>query len=148
MIDRHNRSDNLTGIRCAGVNIFQPNRIGRGDFSAQLMQIDTLRYMRAHRGDAVQALYAIAAAQERYRMVHGRYADRAGPAPPVGLGLAGSERGWYRLRIERADASGFIASARPIDGTPPASDEACRLFTIDALGTRGSVPAAPDTCWP
>ena len=103
---------------------------------------------RAHRGDAIQALYAMAAAQERYRMVHGRYADRAGPAPPVGLGLGTSERGWYRLRIERADATGFVASARPRHGTPPATDEACRLFTIDELGARGSSPAPADTCWP
>jgi type IV pilus assembly protein PilE len=104
--------------------------------------------MRAHRGDAIQALYAVAAAQERYRMVHGRYADQAGPAPPVGLGLAASERGWYRLRIERADATGFVASARPLRGTPPANDAACRLFTMDELGARGSSPAPPDTCWP
>lgn len=103
---------------------------------------------RAHRGDAIQALYALAAAQERYRMVHGRYADQAGPAPPVGLGLAASERGWYRLRVERADATSFVASARPLDGTPPATDAVCRLFTIDELGARGSAPAAPDTCWP
>ena len=103
---------------------------------------------RAHRGDAIQALYAVAAAQERYRMVHGNYADQAGPAPPVGLGLAASERGWYRLRIEHADATGFIASARPVDGSPPATDEDCRLFTIDELGRRGSSPALPEACWP
>jgi type IV pilus assembly protein PilE len=104
--------------------------------------------LRAQRSDAVQALYAVAAAQERYRMVYGRYADQAGPAPPVGLGLATSERGWYRLRIERADESDFVASARPAAGSPQAGDAACRLFTIDALGTRGSAPAAPESCWP
>lgn len=102
---------------------------------------------RAQRNDATAALYALAAAQERYRLVHGRYAGAAAPAPPVGLGLGASERGWYELRIERADASGFIASARPAPGSPQASDAECRLFTIDETGLRGSTPGAPGDCW-
>lgn len=104
--------------------------------------------LRAQRSDAMQALYAVAAAQERYRMVHGHYADQAAPAPPVGLGLATSERGWYQVRIERADATSFVATARPVAGSPQSRDTACRLFTIDALGTRGSAPAKAETCWP
>jgi type IV pilus assembly protein PilE len=104
--------------------------------------------LRAQRGDAVAALYAIAAAQERYRMVHGRYADQAGPAPPVGLGLATSERGWYRLRVEYADEVAFIASARPAERSPQAGDADCRVLTIDATGARGSAPAPPQQCWP
>ncbi len=102
---------------------------------------------RSQRGDATAALYALATAQERYRMVHGVYAAAAAPAPPVGLGFASSERGWYELRIEYADATRFTATARPRDGAPPASDADCRLFTIDQTGVRGSVPEGPDTCW-
>src|SRR5690606_19490313 len=52
---------------------------------------------RARRSEAAAALYALAAAQERYRLVHGRYAELAAPAPPVGLGLGRSGRGWYEL---------------------------------------------------
>lgn len=103
--------------------------------------------LRAQRSDAAAALYAVAAAQERYRLVHGRYAGVAAPAPPVGLGLGASERGWYELRIERADESGFLASARPASGSPQASDAECRLLTIDETGSRGSVPEAPGKCW-
>ena len=104
--------------------------------------------LKARRTDAVAALYAVAAAQERYRLVHGRYAGQAEPAPPVGLGLGASERGWYRLRIEQSDAVGFVASARPAEGSPQAGDADCRLLTIDATGERGSSPAPPRRCWP
>jgi len=102
---------------------------------------------RTYRGDATAALYALATAQERYRLVHGHYADQAAPAPPVGLGLAASERGWYELRIERADASSFLASARAAAGSPQAVDGECRLFTIDETGLRGSLPRDPERCW-
>lgn len=102
---------------------------------------------RTYRSDARAALHAVAAAQERYRLVHGRYADEAGPAPPVGLGFDRSERGWYALRIEHADATRFTASAQPEAGSPQAGDTDCRLFTIDETGARGSAPAGPELCW-
>jgi type IV pilus assembly protein PilE len=103
--------------------------------------------MRSYRADAAAALYALAAAQERYRLVHGRYADAAAPAPPVGLGLGRSERGWYELRVESADDTRFIASARPATGSPQARDPACRLLTINEAGMRGSAPGPPQQCW-
>jgi len=103
--------------------------------------------LRAQRSDATAALYALASAQERYRLVHGRYADAAAPAPPVGLGLSASERGWYELRVESADATRFTASARAAAGSPQAADTACRILTIDETGARGSTPAPTEECW-
>jgi type IV pilus assembly protein PilE len=103
--------------------------------------------LRTHRSDATAALYALAAAQERYRLVHGRYADAAAPAPPVGLGLGLSERGWYALEVESSSPSRFTASARAVPGSPQAADRACRILTIDETGKRGSAPEPPGTCW-
>lgn len=103
--------------------------------------------MRAQRDDGRAALYALATAQERYRLVHGRYASAAAPAPPEGLGLGASERGWYALRIESADGTSFSAAARPAPGSPQAADDECRVLTIDQAGRRGSSPAAPAACW-
>lgn len=103
--------------------------------------------LRAQRADATAALYALASAQERYRMVHGRYADAAAPAPPVGLGLSQSARGWYELRIESADATRFTATARPRSSSLQAADSRCRILSIDQAGQRGSTPAAPAECW-
>lgn len=103
--------------------------------------------MRAQRDDAKAALYALATAQERYRLVHGHYASAAAPAPPAGLGLGSSERGWYELRIESADAGHFRATARPAPGSPQSTDADCRVLSIDQAGRRGSAPGAPDKCW-
>lgn len=103
--------------------------------------------LRAQRSDATAALYALAAAQERYRLVHGRYADQAGPAPPAGLGFERSERGWYQLHIESADGTRFTASARPAAGSRQAADAACQVLTIDQAGLRGSTPAPVENCW-
>lgn len=103
--------------------------------------------MRSQRADAVAALYALASAQERYRMLHGRYADAAAPAPPVGLGLGLSARGWYELSIDSADATGFVATARALAGSPQAADTRCRILSIDQAGLRGSTPAAAAECW-
>jgi type IV pilus assembly protein PilE len=103
--------------------------------------------LRVQRADATAALHALATAQERYRLVHGRYASAAAPAPPLGLGLGLSERGWYELRIDQADTTGFRASARTAAGSPQAADAACVVFTIDQAGRRGSVPERPEICW-
>lgn len=103
--------------------------------------------LRAQRVDATTALYALATAQERYRLVHGRYADEAAPAPPVGLGLGQSERGWYELRIVHADATRFTATARAAAGSRQAADATCRILSIDETGARGSAPGAPQVCW-
>ena len=102
---------------------------------------------RSQRSDGQSALYALATAQERHRLVYGRYAEAAAPAPPVGLGLGLSARGWYELSIDHADATRFNASARPAAGSPRAGDGACRLLTIDESGLRGSAPEGPETCW-
>jgi type IV pilus assembly protein PilE len=103
--------------------------------------------LRANRSDAAAALHALAAAQERYRMVHGRYARDAGPAPPVGLGFDRSERGWYELRIESADATRYVATARAAPRSPQAADAACRILSINEAGERGSAPETPERCW-
>jgi type IV pilus assembly protein PilE len=103
--------------------------------------------LRTQRADATTALYALASAQERYRLVHGRYADQAAPAPPVGLGLGQSARGWYELRIAQADATRFTATARAAAGSRQAADTTCRVLSINETGARGSTPGAPETCW-
>lgn len=103
--------------------------------------------IRAQRDDARTALYALATAQERYRLLHGHYAAAAAPAPPAGLGLGLSAKGWYALRIESADATAFSAAARPAPGSPQGADEQCRVLTLDQAGRRGSAPAAPAVCW-
>ena len=102
---------------------------------------------RIGRSDATGALLTVALHQEAFYLETGRYASAVGPAPPAGLGLPGTERGWYRLELRDADAAGYRALAIPFAGSPQARDERCRGFSIDAAGRRDSWPSPPAVCW-
>jgi len=107
--------------------------------------------LRAHRVEAKSALLGLAAAQERFYLQHLRYATQfeLGMAPPDGLGIAtATAEGRYRLAIEAADASTFTASAAAAGAQR--DDLRCRVFAIDAHGTRSASDAAGDPashCW-
>ena len=103
--------------------------------------------LRAGRSDATVALLPLAAHQEAYYLETGRYASDPSRGPPAGLGLTGTERGWYRLEIRAADVAGYTAVAVPVRGSPQARDSRCQRFSIDATGRRGSAPAPPSVCW-
>ena len=111
--------------------------------------------LRAHRSEAMRALLALAAEQERYFLVTGRYADMLDAAPdsaPPGLRVAAtSETGRYTLGIERADESGFLAVASPAVGGPQVDDHDCARYAIDDAGRRTARDAAgrdsSERCW-
>jgi len=107
--------------------------------------------LRAHRTEAMSALLSLAAGQERFYLQHLRYAAplELGTAPPDGLGFASSTaEGRYQLAIEAADTATFTASATASGGQR--DDFQCRVFAIDAQGTRSASDAAGDPanhCW-
>jgi type IV pilus assembly protein PilE len=106
---------------------------------------------RVRRVEARSALLGLAAAQERFHLQHLRYAAQSelGTAPPAGLGIApATAEGRYRLSIDAADTATFTASAAA-SGTQQ-EDLQCRVFTIDARGTRSATDAAgapAHRCW-
>ena len=114
---------------------------------------------RANRADATTALLRIASAQEKHYLQNGRYAsgDELPAAPPAGLGIPRTERGYYRLAVEIPDgdaASGFLATATVQPGAAQADDHDCWVFAIDAQGRRsarthdgGSGAEVTDRCW-
>lgn len=108
--------------------------------------------LRGYRIEAVQALLAAAAEQEKYHLAHGHYGDRldavAGSDPP-GLPVASrTPRGRYRLAVEAADASAFRIVARV---TNERDDPLCPSLFIDESGRRGASDAAGNDstvkCW-
>lgn len=112
---------------------------------------------RARRLDATDALMRVAVLQERFHFESGRYA-RAGELavpPPEGLGVAGTERGYYQLRLRAPEgglSDGFTVEAiADLDG-PQAGDGQCRVLSVDSTGRRASESAGgQDTtkdCWP
>lgn len=112
---------------------------------------------RARRLDATDALVRVAVLQERFYFENGRYA-RAGEleaTPPAGLGVAGTEHGYYQLRLRALEgdfAGGFaIEAVADLEG-PQAGDDQCRVLSVDSTGRRASEDAngedSTDTCWP
>lgn len=95
---------------------------------------------RANRSDATAALLRIAAAQERFYLQNNRYAVNVGQmnaAPPGGLGILSTERGYYELNLESdVPEVDFTASATPLAGSNQADDTECWTFRIDERGLR------------
>ncbi|MDE0680447.1 MAG: type IV pilin protein [Gammaproteobacteria bacterium] len=112
---------------------------------------------RARRLDATDALVRVAVLQERFHFENGRYA-RAGELaapPPAGLGVAGTERGYYELRLQALEgdlSDSFAVEAVADPQGPQAGDDQCRVLSIDSTGRRASEntdgKASTDTCWP
>lgn len=108
--------------------------------------------LRGYRVEAVQALLAAAAEQEKFHLAYGHYGDLldavAGSEPP-GLPVASrTARGRYRLVIEAADASAFRIVALVANER---DDPLCPRMSIDESGRRGALDAAgrdsADKCW-
>jgi len=110
--------------------------------------------VRGYRAEAIQALLAIAAEQEKFHLDHGSYSDRLDAAPgdeTPGLPVASLTLGRrYRLAIELADASAFVAVARPQPGRGQ-DDPSCERISIDESGRREAMDRAGRNstarCW-
>jgi type IV pilus assembly protein PilE len=103
--------------------------------------------LRAQRTDAMSALLRVAAAQEKFYLQNNRYATDAelDDAPPAGLGIAGTERGWYDLATASVDQTrDFTVTATPAAGGPQASDSHCATFSLSSAGTKTATNA---DCW-
>jgi len=110
--------------------------------------------IRAQRSDATAALLRIAAAQEKFYLQNNRYAtsDEIAKGPPAGLGITGTEHGYYDLALDDAvdNTLGFSATATPKGGGAQATDHDCTSFTIDQAGKRGALKTKTDNtanCW-
>jgi type IV pilus assembly protein PilE len=112
--------------------------------------------LRANRTEARAALLALATAQEMFHLRCRRYAARldpqaAGDCETAALRLAGtSERGYYAITIEAADAEAWTALA-VASGLPQSADTRCRRFELNANGARRAIDATQRDssleCW-
>jgi type IV pilus assembly protein PilE len=109
--------------------------------------------VRSQRTDATSALLRIATAQEKFYLQNNTYAGNAvlDDDPPAGLGIDGSEHGWYTLSITAADATGWTAQAATVSSGPQGDDEDCQTFTLNDRGVRTATNSggatSTDTCW-
>jgi type IV pilus assembly protein PilE len=111
--------------------------------------------LRERRGDAVQALLALQAAQDQYFGEHARYASETQLAtePPAGLGISPRSRlGYYTITVQNSeDNLGYWATARVISAGDKSPDTRCVEMRIDQNGRRFAVDAAgvdrSADCW-
>jgi len=108
---------------------------------------------RAQRADATSALLRLATAQEKFFLQNNTYTLNTG-APPVGLGIAASDHGYYNLAVAAGGAGiglSYTATATPPGGSPQFDDTVCRNFAINEQGTRTATDSGGgDTtaeCW-
>jgi type IV pilus assembly protein PilE len=100
--------------------------------------------LRSRRADAVAALTRIQLAQEQYRALHGRYAERLDSL----RGAAGprSAEGLYELELQAAGGQRYEALARPRAGSAVDGDARCPVLRLQVDDGRASL--APNArCW-
>ncbi len=112
--------------------------------------------IRANRVDATSALLRLTANQERFYMQNNTYASNAqlAAALPAGLGIAGTDHGYYNLAIVAAGAGlavGYTASATVVPGESQGPDADCWTYTVNEMGLRAATTqgAVDNTavCW-
>lgn len=102
--------------------------------------------LRAHRSEAIEALMAAAAEQERFHLANGRYAELLAAdaeSPSAGLPLAAVTRGRrYRLSLRDAGPVDFTAIATALAEGSQGGDSRCAVFSVRADGRRAAFDAA------
>ncbi len=96
---------------------------------------------KSRRSDAMVALLEVQLAQERWRAGNPSYApdlETLGWISPL------SPDGYYRLRVEQADAVGFLVVAQPV-GVQQA--DRCGVFAVGADGPDDRRGYAGAECW-
>jgi len=111
--------------------------------------------LRIRRADAIGALLALQAEQDRFFGQNALYADAAALTrkPPGGLGLTSSSaHGFYAIELRTADDGlAYSATARPVARPDVEADTRCAQFSIDHLGMRRAIDDAGKErtadCW-
>lgn len=111
---------------------------------------------RANRTDATAALLRLAGTQERFYLQNNTYAsnDQLDDDPPGGLGINGTERGFYSLIVDADPAGldvGYTATATVVAGEDQEDDADCASFSVTSQGVRSAIDSGgldnTEECW-
>jgi len=96
---------------------------------------------KSRRSDAMAALAQVQLAQERWRAGNPRYAQ---DLEALGWSSPESPDGYYRLRVEQADARAFLVLAQP---TGVQQSDRCGVFATGVDGPDHREGYAGPDCW-
>ena len=96
---------------------------------------------KSRRSDAMAALAQVQLAQERWRAGNPRYTQ---DIEALGWSSPESPDGYYRLRVEQADAVAFLALAQPAGVQ---KSDRCGVFAIGVDGPDHREAYAGRDCW-
>lgn len=96
---------------------------------------------KSRRSDAISTLLQVGLAQERWRADKLSYASSLAA---LGWITAESKDGYYRLRVDNADATGFLVTAQP-QGRQ--QNDVCGVFAVDQSGPALRDGFADQDCW-
>lgn len=108
--------------------------------------------LRAHRSEAIEALLAAAAAQERHFLAQGRYAGGFDATDASALPLPAITRGGrYRLQVQLPGPADYVINATPRRGSGQEDDRRCSEWSVHADGRRSARDAqgadSTAACW-
>lgn len=104
----------------------------------------TEQVQKSRRADGRVALTTIAAAQERFFTLNGRYTANLGSLSiDTDLQSGDSEAGFYNLAVN-ATTTSFIVTATPDSTTAQAGDD-CTLMRLNSVGVKDGTGSG---CWP
>lgn len=96
---------------------------------------------KSRRSDAMAALVQVQLAQERWRAGKPRYTQ---DLDALGWSSPESPDGYYRLRVEHADAAAFLVLAQPVGVQ---QSDRCGVFAIGVDGPDHREAYAGPDCW-
>lgn len=103
---------------------------------------------KANRTDAMQFLLEVAGEQQRFFSENNAYASAMSALGYGTEDTAGSPEGHYTISISAPDnASSYVLSATPADGSTQVKDDVCQVFTVDSTGAKGNAGGSSDDCW-
>lgn len=99
--------------------------------------------MQSHRSDAIQSLFAIQLAEEKYRVTNSSY----GTLAQVWGGVSTTESGYYTLSITNVSATTYTITASAVGNQANDTADGSSCASLSLAYASGSTTKSPAACW-
>jgi len=104
----------------------------------------TTQVRKGRRSDALNTLFSMSLAQERYRSANTTY----GTLAQVWAGVTASTGGYYTLSISNVSASAYTLTAVAQGDQASDNDSGTSCTTLTLSLSNGTISKTPAVCWP